>query len=207
VGVELSAVTVQRLNRAGLNAIQGAAPDFPWELPAPFAITFFEVLEHLPEPRQIIAALKQRFPQAAILASVPSPKRWPPGNKGPTDSPPHHYLSWTPTALERFFGGLGYSRVSVQMPRPVGYEQRATCGALLSRFKRFRPRPSLGIAESVSKKSTPTRAAGGRALAATCKVWLLAGYHLAVNVMGAPAARRAERAGFSAASMLVIAQP
>lgn len=211
VGVELSAVTVGLLQSAGLRAIQGAAPDFPWEGPPPFAITFFEVLEHLPEPRQIIEPLKQRFPNAAILASVPAPNRWPPGDKGPTDSPPHHYLGWTPKAFERFFGSLGYSRVKVHVPKPAGYEQMPSCGAALARFKslkRFggelpasRPEPKVAVAAGSD------RAAVNRSLTATCKVWALAGYHFAIDIWGTPAARRAERAGYSAASILVIAQP
>jgi hypothetical protein len=89
VGVELSAVTVQLLNRAGLKAVQGAAPGFPWENPEPFAIAFFEVLEHLPEPREIIEPLKKRFSRAVILGSVPCPTGATAGTKAPTDSPPH----------------------------------------------------------------------------------------------------------------------
>jgi SAM-dependent methyltransferase len=207
VGVELSAVTVQLLNQAGLKAVQGAAQDFPWESPEPFAVAFFEVLEHLPEPRQVLEPLRKRFPHAAIVASVPCPKRWPVGSKGPADSPPHHYLLWTPAALERFFGGLGYSKVTVQLPPPVGYEQMASCGMVLSRFKRFRPQLSPGGAGSSPPDKAPAPVSNGKSLAATCKVWLLAAYHLAINVWGAPEARRAGRQGYSSSSMLVIAEP
>ena len=206
VGVELSAVTVDLLKRAGLKAVQGAAPDFPWELPEPSAIAFFEVLEHLAEPRHFMEPLKRRFPCAVILGSVPSPRGQCADNKDPTNSPPHHYLLWTPTALERFFGGIGYSKVTVQLPKPVGYEQMASCGAVLSRFKWFRQRSSSGAAPPPPHHpSTPTRS--GRTLAATLKVWLLAAYHLWINVLGTPRAIRADRDGFSAASMLFIAEP
>lgn len=210
VGVELSEATVTALKRAGLQAIQGLAPDFSWSAPAPFAIAFFEVLEHLPEPRSIMAPLKQRFPSATIVASVPSPQRWPVGDKGPGDSPPHHYLSWTPKALERFFGNLGYSKVTVQQPPPVGYEQMPTCGTVLTRFKRFRP--SFSPTATTTTASSPNHSATAdhslkQRLTATGKLWMLASFHLAVNVLGTPAARRAGREGYSAASMLVIAEP
>ena len=207
VGVELSAVTVQLLNRAGLKAVQGAAPGFPWESPEPFAITFFEVLEHLPEPREIIQPLKKRFPRAVILGSVPSPTGQCAHNKSPTDSPPHHYLLWTPTALERIFGQLGYSKVTVHVPKPAGYEQMASCGMLLSKLNRFRPRPSSRTAPAAPPTHPSTQTPSGRTLAATLKVWLLYAYHGWINVLGAPKARRAGREGFSASSMLFIAEP
>jgi SAM-dependent methyltransferase len=207
VGVELSAVTVQLLNRAGLKSIQGAAPDFPWESPEPFAIAFFEVLEHLAEPRQVIEPLKKRFPRAAIIGSVPCPTGTSAGNKSPADSPPHHYLLWTPTALERFFGQLGYARITVQVPEPPGYEQMATCGMFLSRFKRFRSRPSSGTAPTVAQSDSSIPHPGSGPLAATLKIWLLWAYHLWIDVVGAPRARRAARKGFSASSMFFVAEP
>jgi SAM-dependent methyltransferase len=206
-GVELSAVTVQLLNRAGLQAIQGSAPDFPWESPEPFAIAFFEVLEHIPEPRSVIEPLKKRFPKSVIVASVPSPKRWPPADGGPADSPPHHYLSWTPAALERFFTGIGFTKVSVQMPEPIGYEQMPSCGAFLSRFNRFQLRRSPESAGGGPPPKSPRPLPATPSVAMTCKIWLLAGYHLAINLMGRPSARRAARQGFSASSMLVVAEP
>jgi len=46
-GFELSSEVVAQLRSAGLDVTQGAAPDFPWAGEAPFAVTFFEVLEHL----------------------------------------------------------------------------------------------------------------------------------------------------------------
>ena len=207
VGVELSAVTVQLLNRAGLKAVQGAAPGFPWENPEPFAIAFFEVLEHLPEPREIIEPLKKRFSRAVILGSVPCPTGATAGTKAPTDSPPHHYLFWTQTALERIFGQLGYSKVTVQVPKPVGYEQMASCGTLLSRFNRFRPRPSSNTAPTAPPMNRSTPTPSGKTLAATFKVWLLSAYLVCINVLGTPKARRAGRKGLSAASMLFIAEP
>jgi hypothetical protein len=114
---------------------------------------------------------------------------------------------WTPTALERFFGQLGYAKVTVHVPKPAGYEQMASCGTLLSRFNRFRPRPSSGTATAASPTHPSTQTPSGRTLAATLKVWLLYAYHGWINVLGAPKARRAGREGFSASSMLVIAEP
>src|SRR5712691_2348427 len=142
VGLEVSTGVVKLLNLRGLKAIEGLVPDFQWDGPEPFAITFFEVLEHLPNPGSVIDRLKKRFPSTYILASVPSPSR--PdlllyGRRSIADYPPHHFLRWTPTALDVFFQRLGYSKVTVQFPAPIGSEVMPGLGqvfALLSRPQR-----------------------------------------------------------------------
>jgi SAM-dependent methyltransferase len=210
VGVEVSTVTVDLLNRAGLKAIQSITPDFPWPGPDPTAIVFFEVLEHLPEPRTMIEPLRLRFPGTAILGSVPSPIRWPPSGGGPSDSPPHHYLWWTPTALERFFRGLGYSKVQVQAPPPAGYEQMPSCGEFLSRFdyiRRRAPRQNLSASHTANAASPPASSSAKRRVIATGKIWGLWAYHLAIDVLGTPKARRGGRHGRSAASLFFVAEP
>ncbi len=206
VGVELSEITVTLLKKAGLRAVQGGAPDFPWEEPEPFAIAFFEVLEHLAEPANVIAPLKHRFPHAVILGSVPSPRGPGADAKAPTDSPPHHYLLWTPTALKRFFGRLGYSKVTVRAPDPVGYEYMASCGMVLSRFKRSNPASPSGQPCSGPKPFAAATPVSSSRLKATVELWLLAAYHLGVSIFGSRKARRARQQGLSAAAMLFIAE-
>ena len=207
VGVEVSEPLVALLNRSGLKAIQGEAPDFLWADPEPFAITFFEVLEHLPNPAEVIERLKHRFPTATVIASVPSPRRASllrSGQRGTADFPPHHFLRWTPKALEILFKKLDYTTVTVELPPPTGSELMPAVGQFLSRVAKGRRPVSAG--NSPFMKATTHRATLGRCQA-TAVVWMHRGYQIAMDFIGAPKAWLAARQGGSAASMLVIAEP
>ncbi len=211
VGVEVSGALVELLSRSGLRAIRGMAPDFPWDDSDPFAITLFEVLEHIPNPGNVVQDLKARFPKASILASVPSPFRVQlllHGQRGASDFPPNHFLRWTPKALEIFFHKLGYSNVTVEVPPPVGSELMPGLGQIFSKRIRFRRPASLKYAANSSfTADTETRSLLLRKLESTGAVWMHRGYQQAINLIGTPIARSEARKGGSAASMLVIAEP
>ena len=207
LGVEVSDALVASLNRSGLTAIKGEAPDFPWDGAEPYAITFFEVLEHLPDPAEVLLRLRVRFPKSAILASVPSPRRASllrHGQREAFDFPPHHFLRWTPKALEIVFQRLEFAKVVVEQPPPIGSELMLALGQILPRTSKARCSASVGMAQipdleecrSVLKRT-----------AATALVWTHRGYQVAADVVGAPKAWFAARHGASAASMLVIAEP
>lgn len=203
-GFELSADMVAKLQLAGLDAAQGAAPDFAWAGPAPFAITFFEVLEHLPQPAAFLAPLRERFPDAHILASVPSPRRVAvlKGARQPVDYPPNHFLRWTPEALEAFFDGLGFGSVRVEIPPPPGSDVMPGASAALRRFARGRAAGGRGTGTGAA---APARTPSARA--ATVAVVGARAYQGVSNLVGLPAARRWAGRGASASSMLVIASP
>jgi SAM-dependent methyltransferase len=204
-GFELSPALVTQLQAAGLDVAQGAAPDFPWTHEPPFAITFFEVLEHLPDPAAFLAPLRARFPGTHVLASVPSPTRVAvlKGNRQPVDYPPNHFLRWTPLALDELFRGLGYGSVRVQVPAPTGSEVLPGATAAVRRLLRTspaggRPRsgsPARGGAQPVPPFTATAAVVGGRA------------YQGLTSVVGLPLARRWAARGASASSMLVIASP
>jgi 2-polyprenyl-3-methyl-5-hydroxy-6-metoxy-1,4-benzoquinol methylase len=207
VGVEVSETLVALLNRRGLTAIQGEAPDFPWPDTEPFAITFFEVLEHLPNPAEVMERLKHRFPNAAIIASVPSPLRASllrSGQRGAADFPPHHFLRWTPKALEIFFKKLDYTTVTVELPSPIGSE-------LMPAARQFVPKAGKGRGPKSAQNSPFMKTDTQRSLLGRCQatavVWMHRGYQVAMDCVGAPKAWLAARQGASTASMLVIAEP
>jgi SAM-dependent methyltransferase len=207
VGVEISESLVAMLAQCHLQAVLGGAPDFPWDGPEPFALTFFEVLEHLADPTSVVERLRQRFPSSYILASVPSPRRASlvlKAHRDLSDYPPNHYVRWTPAGLERFFNNLGYSDVRLLMPAPVGSEMISGLGRIALGSGRFpAPRDARQHAGAPARGGAET----AKRAAATIALWMLRGYQLATDLIGAPAAGRARRMGASAASMLVIAGP
>ncbi len=205
VGLEIADRLVQLLRLRGFQAIAASEPDFDWSGDAPAAITFFEVLEHFPDPQAVIGVLKRRFPAARILASVPSPFRsylFLRGERSGSDLPPNHFLRWTPKALEVFFRRAGYSSATVVLPAPVGSELMPGAGQLLAGLAgRKRAAASAGV----------NRVGGGTAprigrLGATAVLWLQKSYQTAMDLIGAHRAREAARRGASAGSMLVIAE-
>ena len=211
VGVDISAEIVSLLNGAGLAAREGKAPDFPWNEPPPFAISFFEVLEHIPAPVDVLGVLRERFPGTVIVASVPSPYRACllfRSERGLSDYPPNHFLRWTPQALEKAFGRAGYRRVEVHLPKPRGSEILPGLGSLVFRWRRSRSRPT----RHVEREGEVLRNAGGRKgvmarLEATGALWLLWVYQRGADLVGRPRAWWFSCRGASSASMLVIAQP
>ncbi len=205
VGLEVADRLVQLLRCRGFQAIAASTPDFAWSGGAPAAITFFEVLEHFPDPQTVIGALKRRFPDAKILASVPSPFRsylFLDGERSGSDLPPNHFLRWTPKALELFFRRAGYGSATVVLPAPVGSELMPGAGQLLAGLAGRKRPASSGGANRVGGDTTPRF---GR-LSATAVLWLQKSYQTAMDLVGAPRARQAARKGASAGSMLVIAE-
>jgi hypothetical protein len=198
---------VELLKYAGLDAIEGLAPDFVWDGPEPFGIAFFEVLEHLANPLNLVTSLKARFPQACILASVPSPLRVDLllyGRHSLSDFPPNHFLRWTPKALEILFRRAGYAKATVALPAPIGSELLPGLGQALSKVITFHCRVSP---KGAGTNSVETRfSVLGRA-EATAAVWAHRAYQIAMDVVGAPYAWSMSRKNATSASMLVIALP
>lgn len=204
IGIDVDSHLVALLRRSGLPAFVGALPDIPWEGPAPQAVTLFEVLEHLPEPELFLKPLQRQFPEAVVLVSVPSPFRpevhlW--GKRYPYDYPPHHYLHWTPQALERFFQRMGYRQVTVVLPKPLGSEHIEVQLTLLRWFGQQVPNTAILV------QTLPKRLAWSTRLTATLTVLGVKATEKLLNLVLGPWAWWAARRGASGLSMLAIAQP
>jgi SAM-dependent methyltransferase len=207
MGIDISPRLVEQLQDAGLPAQCGAAPGFLWQQDAPFAITFFEVLEHLAEPARIIGPLKERFPATTILASVPSSLRHSRESvsvHGASEFPPNEFLRWSPTGLRLFFERMGYRRVAIVTPPPAGSEHMPGLGQVLWNWRRKTAPPvQQSAGEDVPSASPPALSR----LLITAALWGHRAYQELTDILAAPRAWRARRQGRSGASMLVIGEP
>jgi SAM-dependent methyltransferase len=122
-GVEVGSLPVQLLQQKGFEVQCGSLEAIPdnWQ---PDVVTLFEVLEHLPDPADFLAKIRQRFENSIFILSVPSPKRWTKGrnHRDAADYPPNHLTRWNPQSLERVLMHAGYSKVEVTYPKPTALE-------------------------------------------------------------------------------------
>lgn len=76
-------------------------------------ITFFEVLEHLPDPRSFIKNVKKLLAQEGyIVVSVPNRKRFT-NTIAYLDKPPYHLTRWSETALRNFIVQTGFNPILI----------------------------------------------------------------------------------------------
>ena len=78
-------------------------------------ITFFEVLEHQPDPTEFLAQVSSLLnPGGRIVGSVPNRDRvYPEGDRNNGDDlPPHHFLWLSEPVLRDMFGRQGWRQVS-----------------------------------------------------------------------------------------------
>jgi len=124
LGMDIAPEPVSLLRRLGFSVVQGSVEDYPEDWPSPRAVAAFEVLEHLSDPVGFLTKLADRFPEALLLLSVPSPRRWIlwRGGREPEDYPPNHLTRWTEKALRIALERAGYRRIEILFPRVHAYE-------------------------------------------------------------------------------------
>lgn len=67
------------------------------------AITLFDVLEHTPEPAELLGLLRPLLKKAgALVITLPNSRRPLPFGREEHDYPPHHFTRWSPEALRGF---------------------------------------------------------------------------------------------------------
>lgn len=79
-------------------------------------ITMFEVIEHLPNPGQVIQQVYSRLKKGGYLAlSCPNENRWQPAGRIFVDYPPHHLTRWSPKCLQRFLESNCFEHVHTEV--------------------------------------------------------------------------------------------
>jgi SAM-dependent methyltransferase len=83
------------------------------------AVALFDVLEHAPEPRELLAAIKPVLKRGGhLVVTFPNDSR--PGLFGREefDYPPHHFTRWTAGALRSFLEDAGFTVVRLDSVGP-----------------------------------------------------------------------------------------
>jgi hypothetical protein len=150
MGVEVARNPVEILRQKGFVVSQSSVDNLPREWPVPKAIVLFEVVEHVPDPVGFLKGLHDRFPQAPLLLSTPSSKRWSLhfGHREAHDYPPYHLTRWTEKALTEVLLRAGYAEVRCLSPRADPAEIYSTVlAAILNRFRLFSLREQQQVQE------------------------------------------------------------
>ena len=123
-GLEVVEQQVNSLSQKGFPMIKAEVENYPSDWPQPAAVTSFEVLEHVTRPVEFLAKIRRRFPNAPIVLSVPSPKRWNlrTGGHEDTDFPPNHLTRWNEKSLTEALTRAGYANISFEYPRATSTE-------------------------------------------------------------------------------------
>lgn len=84
------------------------------------AVTLFDVLEHSPEPRALLASLKPVLKRGGHLAvTFPNAGRPAWFGRESFDYPPHHFTRWDSAALTDFLRREGFAVVETRTPGPT----------------------------------------------------------------------------------------
>ena len=79
-------------------------------------VTMFEVIEHLPNPEEVISQVYRRLRKGGYLAiSCPNEARWQPMGRIFVDYPPHHLTRWTPDCLRGFLERNSFEHVRTEI--------------------------------------------------------------------------------------------
>lgn len=82
-------------------------------------VTLFDVLEHLHDPRTLLAGIHRALGRGGrLVVTVPNGLRPLPFGREDFDKPPHHLTRWTPEALRTFLEREGFAVRRLDASRP-----------------------------------------------------------------------------------------
>jgi SAM-dependent methyltransferase len=123
-GIELAAAAAAHGRRAGLNVLQGVADEASLrQLGHADVIVLFDVIEHLPQPRETLALCRQYLnPGGIIVITTGDFGSWAArlmGAKWRLMTPPQHLWFFTQDSMRSMAAGLGLSVEHVDHPWKV----------------------------------------------------------------------------------------
>jgi hypothetical protein len=124
-GIDVASPPVKMLQEAGFRVALGTLEAIPSSWPRPRLVSCFEVLEHVPNPVGFLASIRERFPDAPLVLSVPLPVHERcdkmPDYIAEADYPPNHLTRWTRKSLSAVFEKAGY-RADIRKVHVTGDE-------------------------------------------------------------------------------------
>jgi SAM-dependent methyltransferase len=148
-GLDVAKPPVEMLQRCGFAVAQGTIENYPSRWPMPRVVSCFEVLEHVPAPVDFLKAIRERFPEAWLVLSVPLPVEERctrvPGFKREADYPPNHLTRWTRKSLAKAF-------------QKSGYEAQILKVHITGDELNFRPHLGIGLGRLLRRMLRPQRA-------------------------------------------------
>ena len=146
-GIDLDRKALEVGKRRGLENLFCCALD-DLSMPARFdCITFFEVLEHQPEPSAFMEKVKGLLaPGGFIAGSVPNRLRFRLRAFEDSDRPPYHFTRWSEASLKSFLARVGFFPITVENVG-YGYYLTACFGLLGLRAKKLalKNHPSMDL--------------------------------------------------------------
>jgi SAM-dependent methyltransferase len=118
-------------------------------------ITFFEVLEHQPDPAKFFDGIKRLLkPDGMIAGSLPNRDRYIVRNRFSPDNPPHHFTFWGKDTLKSFIERMGFKDCTIKNTRyaPIMIDQILR-NATYERMQRLKNDP-VSIQSTVQVPST-----------------------------------------------------
>jgi SAM-dependent methyltransferase len=123
-GIELAADAAEHGRRAGLNVLQGAADEAKLRQIGPVdVIVLFDVIEHLPDPRETLALCRRQLNPGGIIVITTgdfgSRAAKLAGTRWRLMTPPQHLWFFTRQSMHRLGSGLGLAVEHIDHPWKV----------------------------------------------------------------------------------------
>lgn len=125
IGVEVSTKVVEMLKAKGFRVYLGPFEKINTDIGKPDLVILLGVIEHVEDPVELLKNIHRRFPEASLLISIPSPKRWDfgMGIRNYWDYPPNHLTPlWSEKSLDITLKRAGFNLKEWIFPEPIADE-------------------------------------------------------------------------------------
>jgi SAM-dependent methyltransferase len=105
------------------------------DLSSGLILTMFEVIEHLPEPLDLLTSLNQELPISHIFGSVPNRNRIKYFVNQSGDKPPYHFTQWSAKSLRVMLGNCDSKKTTISRIEHFYWYKQLTRSMLTSVIK------------------------------------------------------------------------